>query len=87
MILRQKSTSLDPFLLKFVCHHFDSKPLRWMLRLFGLWIQKAQVDDSTKREPLARALFAIHLDRNIRLVNPIPISKIEHVKGFKRNGR
>lgn len=84
MILRQRSTFLDPFLLKFVCHHFDSRPLRWVLKLFGLWSQEVRANDrATKPERIAVS-FPIHLNR---YVSTVPVNKAVDVRSSTRENR
>lgn len=86
MILKQRSTVLDPFLLKFVCHHFDSKPLRWTLRLFGLWSHEVVIRpaDNVKPEPVPDSSFALHLDR---LVSPVAVNRSNAIRDVVRRGR
>lgn len=72
MIIQQKSTFLDSFLLKVVCHHFDSKPLRLVLKMFGLWNHEVNEFDtrSKKSHTVHHFSLPIHLER-IPILVPI----------------
>ena len=85
MILRQRSTFLDPFLLKFVCHHFDSRLLRWALKLFGLWNQEIRPSDrAAMPETAPNASFPIHLEH---YVSPIIVNKVGGTRDLARRHR
>ncbi len=84
MILMQRSTAIDPFLLKFVCHHFDSRPLRWLLRLFRLWNEEVKPQASTRPEMASDAPVSIRLGH---FVSPITVRKVDGTRDVERRRR
>lgn len=92
MIIRQKSTFLDPFLLKFVCHHFDSRPLRWAFKLFGLWNQEVinqgitrdERDVVTEVTGRASVPIGLHLDR---YASPVIVTRTSASRSPTRHRR
>ena len=84
MILVQRSTALDPFLLKFVCHHFDSRPLRWLLKLFRLWNEEVKSQTKTRTEMAPEAPVPMRLEH---FVSPVAVRKVDGVRNAVRRRR
>ncbi len=84
MIIKQRSTFVDPFLLKVVCPNLDSRPLRWLLNRLGMWNQEARWENESNRHHFSEIASPITLPR---VLSPVAVRKLDGSRGTTRRRR